>query len=87
MNDIPDAMYQHSGVPQPAADSASKKKQDSKCIANKNDGICLTKEMCHKRGGIIGNICKHEKNQHCCTCEFFTFVPQFFEQISCSREH
>ena len=69
-NDIPDAMYQHG-----MADSASKmKQQDLKCIANKNDGICLAKEMCHKRGGIIGNICKHEKNQHCCTCEFFTYL-------------
>ncbi|XP_065211110.1 uncharacterized protein LOC135839142 [Planococcus citri] len=66
-NDVPDAMHQHASPAAPAADSANKMKQDLKCIASKNDGICLTKEMCHKRGGIIGNICKHEKNQHCCT--------------------
>lgn len=62
LNDIPDTMYNFKG-------QNSKKKQDVKCISNRSDGVCLSKEMCHKRSGTVGNLCKHEKSSHCCTCK------------------
>lgn len=70
-NEIPDAMFSFN-----PADS--KKKIEAACVSNKSDGICLSKDVCHKRGGTVGNLCKREKSLHCCTC---TYSQAFFSNF------
>lgn len=63
LNDIPDTEFN-------LKVEESKNMQDVKCISNVSDGgVCLSKETCHKRFGTVGNLCKHGKNLHCCTCK------------------
>lgn len=62
LNDIPDTEFN-------LKIEESKKMQDVKCISNISDGVCLSKETCHKRFGTVGTLCKHGKNLHCCTCK------------------
>jgi len=66
LNDIPDS----SGFDFKIPDSTKKKQQEMACITKRSDGVCLSKEACHKRAGTIGNLCKQEKGLHCCTCMY-----------------